>query len=84
MRTIKISALAFLLLLLSVNYAKAADPVDKMVQTDFSKAYTGLENTTIISSKPKDCDFQVSQASKNYTSIFDKTAQTGTDQKAKQ
>lgn len=74
-----IKVFTFALLLLGTNYVRAED---KMVQTDFTKAYTGLDDTAIINYKPKDCDFQVNQASQSHVSIFDKTAtQTGTVQK---
>jgi hypothetical protein len=74
MKFTKTFILVFALLLLGTNYVKA----DDMVQTDFSKPFTGLADTTIISSKPKDCDFQVNQTSKDYTTSFDKTNSTTT------
>jgi hypothetical protein len=67
--------LVFALLLLGMNYVLADDITDNnMIQKDFDHPYTGLDKGTIINYKPKDCDFQVNQGSKNYTSVFDKTA----------
>ena len=83
MKFTKAFTLAFALLLLGMSSAKAGDNTDMtgLIQKNFEKAYTGMENTTIINYRPKDCDFQVNQQS-NHTSIFDKTNRTVVDETA--
>lgn len=74
MRLTRSFTLVFALLLLGINCVFAADTTDdKMIQSDFDKPYTGLDKATIINYKPKDCDFQVNQGPKNYTSVFGNT-----------
>ena len=69
--------------LLSLCFGNAVadeDDMSGLVQKDFSKSYTGLDNTSIINYRPKDCDFSVNQLSKKHTSIFDKTSTGTSDQ----